>query len=89
MQVIYIGLCLTPRASYTINFEIKTVKVVSVEELKVLEYSSNLNEYLTWKMKEVRLVIGSMNVDRKFQLLFSPLLHSNYLWPSVGLRSHP
>ncbi|MQL55503.1 RNA-guided endonuclease TnpB family protein [Acidianus ambivalens] len=48
---------LTPKASYSVNFERMTVRIASVGELQILGYSRNLKEYLSWKMKESRLVI--------------------------------
>ncbi len=48
---------LTPKASYSVNFERMTVRIASVGELPILGYPRNLKEYLSWKMKEARLVI--------------------------------
>ena len=48
---------LTPRASYNVDFEAMTVRIVSVGELSILGYPRNLKEYMGWKMKEARLVI--------------------------------
>ncbi|MQL56196.1 RNA-guided endonuclease TnpB family protein [Acidianus ambivalens] len=48
---------LTPKASYNVDFERMTVRIASVGELQILGYPRNLKEYLSWKMKEARLVI--------------------------------
>ena len=48
---------LTPRASYNVDFERMTVRIASIGELPILGYPRNLKEYLSWKMKEARLVI--------------------------------
>ncbi|MQL54279.1 RNA-guided endonuclease TnpB family protein [Acidianus ambivalens] len=48
---------LTPKASYSVNFERMTVRIASVGELPILGYPRNLKEYLSWKMKESRLVV--------------------------------
>ena len=48
---------LTPKASYNVDFEAMTVRIASVGELPILGYPRNLKGYLSWKMKEARLVI--------------------------------
>ncbi|MQL54374.1 RNA-guided endonuclease TnpB family protein [Acidianus ambivalens] len=48
---------LTPRASYSVNFERMTVRIAGVGELPILGYPRNLKEYLSWRMREARLVI--------------------------------
>ncbi|MUN29108.1 RNA-guided endonuclease TnpB family protein [Sulfuracidifex metallicus] len=48
---------LTPKASYSVNFERMTVRIASVGELPILGYPRNLKEYLSWRMKEARLVV--------------------------------
>ncbi|AAK41743.1 Hypothetical protein SSO1521 [Saccharolobus solfataricus P2] len=48
---------LTPKLSYSINFERMTVRIANVGELPILGYPSNLSFYKDWKMKEARLVI--------------------------------
>ena len=48
---------LTPRASYNVDFERMNVRIVGVGELPILGYPRNLKEYLSWKMKEARLVV--------------------------------
>ncbi|BFI74760.1 RNA-guided endonuclease TnpB family protein [Sulfurisphaera ohwakuensis] len=50
-------LWLTPKASYTINFNKMTVRITSIGELPILGYPRNLNFYKDWRMKEARLVI--------------------------------
>jgi len=47
---------LTPKLSYTVNFEKMLVKISKVGEFKILGYPRNYKEYLSWKMKEARLV---------------------------------
>lgn len=48
---------LTPKASYNVDFEAMTVRIASVGELQILGYPRNLKEYLSWRMKEARLVV--------------------------------
>jgi putative transposase len=48
---------LTPKLSYTIDFKKMFVKISKIGELKILGYPRNYKEYLSWKMKESRLVI--------------------------------
>ncbi len=48
---------LTPRASYNVDFEAMTVRIASVGELPILGYPRNLKDYMSWKIKEARLVI--------------------------------
>jgi IS605 OrfB family transposase len=48
---------LTPKASYNVDFETMTVRITSVGELPILGYPRNLKEYLSWRMKEARLVV--------------------------------
>jgi len=48
---------LTPKASYNVDFERMTVRIASVGELPILGYPRNLKEYLSWRMKEARLVV--------------------------------
>ena len=48
---------LTPKASYNMDFDKMTVRIASVGELPILGYPRNLREYMSWRMKEARLVI--------------------------------
>jgi transposase, IS605 OrfB family, central region len=48
---------LTPKASYNVDFEAMNVRIAGVGELPILGYPRNLKNYLSWKMKEARLVI--------------------------------
>ncbi len=48
---------LTPKASYDVDFERMNVRIASVGELPILGYPRNLKEYLSWRMKEARLVV--------------------------------
>ena len=48
---------LTPKASYNVDFEAMTVRIASVGVLPILGYPRNLKEYLSWRMKEARLVV--------------------------------
>ena len=48
---------LTPGASYNVDFEAMTVRIASVGVLPILGYPRNLKEYLSWRMKEARLVV--------------------------------
>jgi len=48
---------LTPKASYNVDFEAMTVRIASVGELPILGYPRNLKDYMSWKMKEARLVV--------------------------------
>jgi IS605 OrfB family transposase len=47
---------LTPKLSYTVDFERMTVKISKLGEFKIIGYPRNLKEYLSWKMKEARLL---------------------------------
>jgi putative transposase len=47
---------LTPKLSYTVNFEKMLVKISKIGEFKILGYPRNYKEYLSWEMKESRLV---------------------------------
>jgi putative transposase len=47
---------LTPKASYSVNFNEMFIKISKVGEFKILGYPRNYKEYLSWKMKESRLV---------------------------------
>jgi putative transposase len=48
---------LTPKASYNVDFDKMTVRIASVGELPILGYPRNLKDYMSWRMKESRLVI--------------------------------
>ena len=48
---------LTPKASYNVDFDKMTVRIASVGELSILGYPRNLKEYMSWMMREARLVI--------------------------------
>jgi len=48
---------LTPKRSYNVDFEAMTVRIASVGELPILGYPRNLKDYLSWRMKEARLVV--------------------------------
>ena len=48
---------LTPKASYNVDFDKITVRIASVGELSILGYPRNLKEYMSWMMREARLVI--------------------------------
>jgi IS605 OrfB family transposase len=48
---------LTPKLSYTVDFEKMIVKISKLGESKIIGYPRNLKEYLSWKIKEARLVI--------------------------------
>jgi transposase, IS605 OrfB family, central region len=48
---------LTPKFSYTVDFERMIIRISKVGEFKITGYPRNLKEYLSWKMKEARQVI--------------------------------
>jgi len=48
---------LTPKASYNVDFNKMIVRIASVGELSILGYPRNLKDYLSWRMREARLVI--------------------------------
>jgi IS605 OrfB family transposase len=50
---------LTPKLSYNVNFERMIVKISKVGEFKILGYPRNYKEYLSWKIKEARLVFNN------------------------------
>jgi IS605 OrfB family transposase len=56
---------LTPKASYNVDFEAMTVRIAGVGELPILGYPRNLKEYLSWRMREARLVIRNDKVFLK------------------------
>ncbi len=45
---------LTPKLSYTVDFDRIIVKISKLGEFKILGYPRNIKEYLSWKMKEAR-----------------------------------
>jgi IS605 OrfB family transposase len=47
----------TPKASYDVDLEAMTVRIASVGELPILGYPRNLKDYMSWRMKEARLVV--------------------------------
>jgi len=50
---------LTPKLSYTVNFEKMLVKISKIGEFKIIGYPRNYKEYLSWEMKEARLVFNN------------------------------
>ena len=48
---------LTPKATYNVDFERMNVRIASVGELLILGYPRNLKDYMSWRMREARLVI--------------------------------
>jgi IS605 OrfB family transposase len=50
---------LTPKLSYTVNFNEMLVKISKIGEFKILGYPRNYKEYLSWNMKEARLVLNN------------------------------
>ena len=56
---------LTPKASYNVDFERMTVRIASVGELPILGYPRNLKEYMSWRMREARLVVKGDKVFLK------------------------
>jgi IS605 OrfB family transposase len=50
---------LTPRLSYTVNFNDMFVKISKIGEFKILGYPRNYKGYLSWEMKEARLVFNN------------------------------
>jgi putative transposase len=50
---------LTPKLSYNVNFERMIVKISKIGEFKILGYPRNYKEYLSWKIKEARLVFNN------------------------------
>ncbi|BDB98527.1 RNA-guided endonuclease TnpB family protein [Saccharolobus caldissimus] len=48
---------LTPKASYNVDLDNMTVRIAGVGELQILGYPRNLKEYLSWRMREARLVV--------------------------------
>ena len=64
---------LTPKLSYNVNFERMIVKISKVGELKILGYPRNYKEYLSWKMKESRLVFN--NGKAFLKITFEKFMH--------------
>ena len=56
---------LTPKLSYTVNFDEMLVKISKIGEFKILGYPRNYKEYLSWEMKESRLVFRNGKVFLK------------------------
>jgi IS605 OrfB family transposase len=56
---------LTPKASYNVDFERMTVRIAGVGELPILGYPRNLKEYMSWRMREARLVVKGDKVFLK------------------------
>jgi len=52
---------LSLKKSYNVNFETMTVRIIRIGKLPILGYSRNLKEFMSWKIKEARLVVK----DRK------------------------
>jgi putative transposase len=50
---------LTPKLSYTVDFQEMFVKISKIGEFKIIGYPRNYKEYLSWKMKESRLVFNN------------------------------
>jgi putative transposase len=50
---------LTPKLSYNVNFNEMFVRISKIGEFKILGYPKNYKEYLSWKMKEARLVFNN------------------------------
>ena len=48
---------LMPRLSCYLNLETTKVKIASVGELQILGYPRNIKDYLSWKMREARLIV--------------------------------
>jgi len=56
---------LTPKVSYNVDFEAMTVRITSVGDLQILGYPRNLKEYMSWRMREARLVVRGDKVFLK------------------------
>ena len=56
---------LTPKASYNVDFNKMIIRIAGVGELSILGYPRNLKEYMSWRMREARLVVKGDNVFLK------------------------
>ncbi|QKR00339.1 IS200/IS605 family element transposase accessory protein TnpB [Metallosphaera tengchongensis] len=52
-----VSVWLTPKLSYSIDFDKMVVRITGVGELPILGYPRNLSEYKDWEVKEARLVL--------------------------------
>jgi len=53
---------LTPKLSYKLNLNNMTTYIVSVGNIKITGYPSNIREYLDWNIREARLVVRGSGV---------------------------
>jgi IS605 OrfB family transposase len=56
---------LTPKASYNVDFNKMIIRIAGVGELPILGYPRNLREYMSWRMREARLVVKGDKVFLK------------------------
>jgi putative transposase len=74
---------LTPRLSYTVNFNDMFVKISKIGEFKILGYPRNYKGYLSWEMKEARLVFN--NGKAFLKITFEKLMQKIELKGSIAV----
>jgi IS605 OrfB family transposase len=80
---------LTPKQSYTVNFNEMFVKISKVGEFKIIGYPRNLKEYLSWKMKESRLVFrnGKAFLKITFEKLMQKIEPKGSIAVDINMKS--
>jgi len=80
---------LTPKLSYTVNFDEMLVKISKIGEFKILGYPRNYKEYLSWEMKESRLVFRNGKVFLKitFEKLMQKIEPKGSIAVDINMKS--
>jgi len=80
---------LTPKFSYTVDFERMIVKISKLGEFKILGYPRNIKEYLSWKMKEARQVIRNGKVFLKitFEKFFQKIEPKDSIAVDINMQN--
>ena len=80
---------LTPKLSYTIDFERMVVRISKLGEFKILGYPRNIKEYLSWKMKEARQVIRNGKVFLKitFEKFFQKIEPKDSIAVDINMQN--
>jgi Probable transposase. len=80
---------LTPKLSYTVDFDRMIVKISKLGEFKILGYPRNIKEYLSWKMKEARQVIRNGKVFLKitFEKFFQKIEPKDSIAVDINMQN--
>jgi putative transposase len=80
---------LTPKLSYSVDFEKMFVKISKIGEFKILGYPRNYKEYLSWNMKEARLVFNNGKVFLKitFEKLMQKIEPKGSIAVDINMKS--